>query len=115
MKIEDLKADIEKGDMIYQGFCHDCETPVEVTATQRKDGAIEVAGDGCVYKVKIGLDDRYYFKCSSCFRKNKTLTDFRPCEVFSRVVGYLRPINQYNLGKKEEFKMRKVFKNMEGK
>ena len=32
-----------------------------------------------------------------------------PCEVYSRVVGYLRPVKQWNKGKQEEFKMRKVF------
>ncbi len=32
------------------------------------------------------------------------------CEVYSRVVGYLRPVNQWNLGKQEEFKDRKAFK-----
>jgi ribonucleoside-triphosphate reductase len=32
------------------------------------------------------------------------------CEVYSRVVGYLRPVNQWNLGKKQEFDDRKVFK-----
>ena len=32
------------------------------------------------------------------------------CEIWSRVVGYLRPINQYNPGKQQEFKERKVFK-----
>jgi ribonucleoside-triphosphate reductase len=31
-------------------------------------------------------------------------------EVYSRVVGYLRPVNQWNEGKVEEFKMRKTFK-----
>jgi len=29
-----------------------------------------------------------------------------PCEIYSRVVGYYRPINQYNAGKREEFKDR---------
>lgn len=32
------------------------------------------------------------------------------CEVYSRVVGYLRPVNQWNTGKRTEFKDRKVFK-----
>jgi ribonucleoside-triphosphate reductase len=32
------------------------------------------------------------------------------CEVYSRVVGYLRPVNQWNKGKKEEFKKRKLYK-----
>jgi len=31
------------------------------------------------------------------------------CEVYSRVVGYLRPVQNWNLGKKEEFKDRKTF------
>jgi len=31
------------------------------------------------------------------------------CEVYSRIVGYLRPVNQWNLGKKEEFKLRKTY------
>lgn len=30
-------------------------------------------------------------------------------EVYSRVVGYLRPVSQYNKGKQEEFKQRKMF------
>ena len=32
-----------------------------------------------------------------------------PCEVFSRVVGYMRPVQNWNKGKKEEFAMRKTF------
>lgn len=31
------------------------------------------------------------------------------CEIWSRVVGYLRPISQYNKGKKEEWKDRKTY------
>jgi ribonucleoside-triphosphate reductase len=31
-------------------------------------------------------------------------------EVYSRIVGYLRPLKQWNLGKKEEFRMRKTCK-----
>lgn len=31
------------------------------------------------------------------------------CEVYSRVVGYLRPVSQWNKGKKSEFKERKTY------
>ena len=31
------------------------------------------------------------------------------CEVFSRIVGYLRPVSQWNEGKQAEFKMRTTF------
>lgn len=30
-----------------------------------------------------------------------------PCEVYSRVCGYLRPVQGYNKGKQEEFALRK--------
>lgn len=33
-----------------------------------------------------------------------------PVEVYSRVVGYFRPINQWNKGKQEEFRERKVYR-----
>ncbi|HRR96274.1 MAG TPA: ribonucleoside triphosphate reductase, partial [Candidatus Ratteibacteria bacterium] len=41
-----------------------------------------------------------YFECPKCKSE---------CEVYSRVVGYLRPISQWNKGKQEEFKIRKTF------
>lgn len=33
----------------------------------------------------------------------------KECEVFSRVVGYFRPVQNWNLGKQQEFKDRKTF------
>jgi anaerobic ribonucleoside-triphosphate reductase len=33
-----------------------------------------------------------------------------PCEVFQRVVGYFRPVQQWNPGKQEEFKNRQEYK-----
>jgi ribonucleoside-triphosphate reductase len=42
-----------------------------------------------------------HFKCSQCKKE---------CEVYSRVVGYIRPIQQWNAGKQEEFKNRKEYK-----
>lgn len=32
-----------------------------------------------------------------------------PCEIYSRVVGYMRPVSQWNRGKQQEFKDRKFF------
>lgn len=37
------------------------------------------------------------------------------CEVYSRVVGYMRPVNQWNRGKQQEFTDRKVFNMPEKK
>jgi len=33
----------------------------------------------------------------------------QPCEIWSRVSGYHRPVRLFNQGKREEFKDRKVF------
>jgi len=44
-----------------------------------------------------------HFYCPLCTIK-------QPCEVYSRIVGYLRPISQWNKGKQEEFKERKEYK-----
>lgn len=114
MKIEELEKELENQNMIYKGFCHDCGVPVEVTATLREDGAIVIGGNGIVYKVKVGRESQYFFKCEECFKVDKTLRNFRECEVYSRVVGYLRPVNQWNIGKKEEYLQRKEFKNTKG-
>jgi len=33
----------------------------------------------------------------------------QPCEVYSRIVGYIRPVNQWNKGKRAEFSDRREF------
>ncbi len=43
--------------------------------------------------------------CPEC-EKEMTKTK---CEVYSRIVGYLRPLSQWNAGKQEEFKDRKTY------
>ncbi len=39
--------------------------------------------------------------CPKCGKK---------CEIYSRIVGYLRPIEQWNKGKQEEYHLRKAFR-----
>jgi anaerobic ribonucleoside-triphosphate reductase len=45
-----------------------------------------------------------YWVCHTC---EKTIG--RACEVYSRIVGYLRPVNNWNSAKQEEFKQRKTY------
>jgi anaerobic ribonucleoside-triphosphate reductase len=33
-----------------------------------------------------------------------------PCEVYSRIVGYLRPVQNWNKGKRQEFKERATYR-----
>jgi ribonucleoside-triphosphate reductase len=44
-----------------------------------------------------------HFTCPKC-------TIEQSCEVYSRIVGYLRPVQQWHKGKQEEFRLRKTFK-----
>lgn len=113
MNTTDLKADLEKGDIIYKGVCHDCQKAVIVEARVTEEGAITIEG-GAVYKIRDRSDIKYFFKCDKCYSKDRVLHDYQECEVFSRCVGYLRPVQQWNKGKREEFNMRKEFKNTEG-
>jgi ribonucleoside-triphosphate reductase len=47
-------------------------------------------------------------KCGYRIGQHETCPDCgSTCEVYSRVVGYLRPVNQWNAGKQSEFKLRK--------
>lgn len=32
-----------------------------------------------------------------------------PCEVYSRIVGYLRPVQDWNKGKQQEFSERRMY------
>lgn len=41
-----------------------------------------------------------HFKCPECESD---------CEVYSRIVGYMRPVKQWNNGKRQEFRDRKLF------
>jgi ribonucleoside-triphosphate reductase len=43
-----------------------------------------------------------HFTCPKCATE-------QPCEVYSRVVGYLRPVQQWNRGKQAEYAERRTF------
>ena len=36
-------------------------------------------------------------------------TERQPCEVWTRVMGYFRPVSEFNIGKKSEYADRKYF------
>ena len=48
---------------------------------------------------ECGYKDGEEYSCKTCGES---------CEVYSRVVGYLRPVKQWNKGKKSEFALRKT-------
>ena len=81
---------------IQTRICYDCS---------KKLGDKE--GLDLVYK----LDDKEIrvAKCQECFDKKKGI-NYKECEVYSRVCGYIRPTRQWHEGKQEEFKDRVDYK-----
>ena len=88
----------------WNGTCHDCGETMEVSATPMEDG-IHITG-GSVYEP---TPQSFFLKCDACFQKDPRLRNFQKCEVYSRVVGYLRPVSQWNEGKQAEFNNRITF------
>lgn len=89
----------------FKGHCHDCKKPLSVLAIIGPEGELQVSG-GALYQVG---DDTVYGKCDSCFKKDRVLRNYSSCEVYTRVVGYMRPINQMNPGKQAEVYKRSMF------
>ena len=110
MKIEEIQKQLENGDIEFKGNCHDCGVPVDVFCSVNENGELVISG-GAMYNPKFGTPptEHTFFKCDECFMKNKVLRNWRPVETYSRVVGYIRPVQQWNRGKVEEFKQRKEF------
>lgn len=94
----------EKSTLEWPGVCHDCGKETTVGAVPQPDG-IHIRG-GSVYEPE---PDRFFLKCDTCFAKDPVLKNFRECEVYSRVVGYLRPVSQWNDAKSAEFDDRHTF------
>ena len=105
MKIEEIIKQLETtGSIEYEGKCHDCGKDVKVSIFRDDKRAIVIEG-GAVYNPNAQI----FLKCDNCFQKDSVLRNWRQIEVYSRVVGYIRPISGWNKGKIEEFKQRKEF------
>jgi len=103
VSVENAKEDSGFDNLIkYKNYCHDCKKEIKIENKQIKNGVLlNYEDNGEKFTV---------FKCNECFQKNPRLTNFRKCEVYSRIVGYLRPIQQWNIGKIQEFNERREYK-----
>jgi hypothetical protein len=82
-------------------ICHDCKKEILINGEKIKNGRL--------LKYKVGEENIMVFKCNNCFKKSKQLKNYQSCEVYSRIVGYLRPVQQWNEGKQEEYRKRKEY------
>ncbi|MFA5994467.1 MAG: anaerobic ribonucleoside-triphosphate reductase [Parcubacteria group bacterium] len=74
-------------------ICHDCGKTIEKNEEYMP--------------YKVGND--VYAKCKACHAADPVLKNFQRAEVYSRVVGYIRPVAQWNKGKQAEFGDRKEY------
>jgi anaerobic ribonucleoside-triphosphate reductase len=73
--------------------CHDCGKTLE---------------KGSEYVLYEVVSEKF-IKCKECYKKDPVLKNFKKAEVYSRVVGYIRPVEQWNGAKQAEFGDRKEF------
>ncbi len=84
--------------------CHDCGQEIVFEGEEIKNGVLLSYKD----------EEKSYevYKCGGCYKKSPRLTGYKNCEVYSRVCGYLRPVQQWNSGKQQEYKERKEYKKL---
>jgi hypothetical protein len=99
-----LSEKLKESQFAFSSKCHDCGKDTIVEVNIYEDG-VDTNGGGY-----WNIEGEDFIKCQPCYDKDPTLRNFRKCEVYSRVVGYLRPVKQWNPGKQEEYKQRKNFK-----
>jgi hypothetical protein len=102
------------GDVAYiEEQCHDCGAAVCVRVTKETDGYLFEAQKGAAqYAPTIEDDTCLFYKCQKCYEEEPILKKWRPTEVYTRVVGYYRPVSKFNKGKQEEYKHRKNYEGM---
>lgn len=82
--------------------CIDCQDEFILELERKSAIAIEIK-NGAIAK-RYG---EYLCKCQNCFAINNKFGG--ETEVYSRVVGYLRPVGNWNKSKKQEFNLRKSY------
>lgn len=88
---------------IEKNYCDLCNIELKLKDEEILNGYRLVYDIGDNRKVTV-------FRCKKCYEKDQTLSNHQECEVYTRIVGYLRPVKHFNPGKQQEFKERKTFK-----
>ena len=88
-----------------QYLCRDCGTKINIEGEDILNGKLLAFDTNNDKK-----DLTFIFKCNNCFEKDPSLSNYQETEVYSRIVGYLRPLQQWHVSKQEEFKDRKNYK-----
>ncbi len=82
--------------------CYDCGKDINIKEREIENGVLLMYEDDS--------QELFVMKCDKCYKKNPGIENYKECEVYSRIVGYLRPVQNYNPGKKQEYTERKEYK-----
>lgn len=82
--------------------CVDCDEEFVLDLERTSETAIEIKNGAIARRYR-----KYLCKCQECFDADKSFG--QDTEVYSRVVGYLRPVGNWNQAKKQEFGIRKNY------
>lgn len=98
----------EHGDFNLTGNCIDCNKDVKVEIKTLNENQIEIKG-GAIYQPPkaYNYQEEFVCKCEECFKIDRQI--HQKNEVYTRVVGYLRPTSQMNPGKISEIEQRMMF------
>ena len=109
-ELQELFEQEQCRELAWKGVCHDCGKEVIIVAWIKNDGELTVFG-GAIYHPIMDREGSKgtFLKCDSCFQQDSILRNYYPVNAYSRVVGYLQPINQWNPGKQAEFQKRTAF------
>jgi DNA-directed RNA polymerase subunit RPC12/RpoP len=105
--LSDLMSDNQFA--VIKATCMDCGKDFELQLERTSETEIAISNGS------IGIrrsTKHMYFKCPDC---EHNLDWGTPCDTYSRVVGYFRPVNHWNDAKQEEFRMRKTYSIREEK
>ena len=91
-------------------FCRDCNKEIETKEDKTLIGGKLLKFEVEDMELPGATKKVFIIKCNECFKKDPSLKNYQKCEVYSRVVGYLRPVQQWNEGKAKEYKDRKEYK-----
>jgi anaerobic ribonucleoside-triphosphate reductase len=106
-QLEKLFADNpDYSELAWEGLCQVCQKETKVVISLSSTG-FTITG-GAVYQ-PTQLPGQTFLKCPECYQSSAALDRFVPCEVYARIVGYMRPLSQWHSAKQEEFKTRKMF------
>jgi hypothetical protein len=102
----------ENGNFTVAGKCIDCDKDVNVSVELIGENQIKISG-GALYQPpeSYRYQEKIVCKCDDCFKLDSQIHQRN--EVYTRVVGYLRPTSQMNPGKVAEINQRAMF-NIQG-